>query len=359
MKILLTSVALSAIIVAPVSAKELKVFNWAEYIGPETIENFEKETGIDVTYDTYDSIETLETRILAGGSGFDVVVAAGPTAQRFISAGLVEPLDTGAFNNYGNLDPEILSRVEGFDPGGAHIIPYMWGTVGIGYNPAKVEEVLPGADMTDLSVLFDPSSAAKLSECGLAMINSPNEVLGVALNYLGDDPYTGDKRAVKQAEDLVTAIRPHVRYFDSVKPIDDLATGEICAALMYSGDSGIAAYAAEEANNGIEVAFAIPQQGTLAYVDSFLTLADSANKEEAQAFLDYMMRPEVIADASNFVFYANANVASKEFVDAAITGDPNIYPPAEIMERLYAEVPLGNKAQRLRTRTWTRIKTGR
>ncbi|MDA7949688.1 MAG: polyamine ABC transporter substrate-binding protein [Hyphomicrobiaceae bacterium] len=358
MKKLLTTAALTAALAAPLGAQELKVFNWAEYIGPDTIANFEAETGIDVTYDTYDSIESLETRILAGGSGFDVVVAAGPTAQRFISAGLVQPLDTGAFSNYGNIDPEILARVDGFDPDGNHIIPYMWGTIGIGYNPAKIEEVLPGVDMTDLAVLFDPANAAKLAECGLGVIDSPNEVLGVALNYLGDDPYTDDKGTVKKAEELVTAIRPNVRYFDSVKPIDDLATGEICAALMYSGDSGIAAYAAEEAGNGIEVAFAIPQQGTLAYVDNFLLLADSANKEAAQTFLDYMMRPEVIADASNFIFYANANAASKEFVDPAITGDPNIYPPAEIMDRLYAEIPLGNKAQRLRTRTWTRIKTG-
>ncbi|WP_428642715.1 extracellular solute-binding protein [Roseibium sp.] len=358
MKKLLIGVALSATVSAPLSAEELKIFNWAEYIGPETIANFEKETGIDVTYDTYDSIEMLETRILAGGSGFDVVVAAGPTAQRFISAGLVEPLDAAALSNQGNIDPEISERVEGFDPGSKHIVPYMWGTVGIGYNPAKVEEVLPGADMTDLSVIFQPDNAAKLAECGLAVINSPNEVLGVALNYLGAAPYGNDKGDMKKAEALVASIRPSVRYFDSVKPIDDLATGEICAALMYSGDAGIAAYAAEEANNGVDVEFSIPQQGTLAYVDSFLVLADSTNKEAAHVFLDYMMRPEVIADASNFVFFANANAASKEFVDPAITGNPNIYPPTEIMERLYAEIPLGNKAQRLRSRTWTRIKTG-
>ncbi|MES0884576.1 extracellular solute-binding protein [Roseibium sp. SCP14] len=358
MKRLLATAALSAVMATPLSAEELKVFNWAEYIGPETIANFEKETGIDVTYDTYDSIETLETRILAGGSGFDVVVAAGPTAQRFITAGLVDPLDKDGLSNYGNLNPEIIDRIQGFDPEAKHIAPYMWGTIGLGYNPAKIKEILPDADMSDLGTLFNEANAAQLAKCGLAVIDSPNEVLGLVLNYLGEDPSSGKKATVKKAEETIAAIRPHVRYFDSIKPIDDLATGEICAALMYSGDAGIAAYAASEAGNGTEVLYAIPKQGSLVWVDSFLVLSDAANKDAAAKFIDYMMRPDVIADATNFIFYANANSAATELVDPEITGDPNIYPTPEVMERLYPEVALNNKAQRLRTRTWTRIKTG-
>ncbi|NVO57413.1 extracellular solute-binding protein [Rhodobacteraceae bacterium B1Z28] len=358
MKKLMTTAVLGVALATPLAAEELKVFNWAEYIGPETIANFEAETGIDVTYDTYDSIETLETRILAGGSGFDVVFAAGPTAQRFIGAGLIAPLDKAALANHGNLNPAVIERIQGFDPGAEHLAPYMWGTIGLGFNPAKVEEVLPGADMSDLAMIFDPANAEKLAQCGLAMIDSPNEVLGLILNYLGEDPQTADKAVMKKAEDVLTAIRPHIRYFDSIKPIDDLATGETCVSLIYSGDAGIASYAASEADNGVEVFYSIPKQGSLVWVDSMITLADAENKDAAAKFIDYMLRPEVAAEATNFLYYANANAAANDLVDAEITGDPNIYPTPEVMERLYPEVALGNKAQRLRTRTWTRIKTG-
>ncbi len=358
MKKLLTSAALATAMAVPAVAEELKVFNWAEYIGPETISNFEAETGIDVIYDTYDSIETLETRILAGGSGFDVVFAAGPTAQRFITAGLISPLDTAALSNHGNLNSDVVARIQGFDPGAKHLVPYMWGTIGLGYNPAKVEAVLPGADMSDLASLFDPANAEKLAQCGIGMIDSPNEVLGLILNYLGEDPQTADKAVMQKAADVLTAIRPHIRYFDSIKPIDDLATGETCVSLMYSGDAGIAAYAASEAGNGVEVYYSIPKQGSLVWVDSMITLADADNKDAATKFINYMLRPEVAAEATNFIYYANANAAADDLVDPEITGDPNIYPTPEVMERLYPEVALGNKAQRLRTRTWTRIKTG-
>lgn len=339
-------------------AEEVKIFNWAEYIGPETIAAFEAETGIDVIYDTYDSIETLETRILAGGAGFDVVFAAGSTMQRFITAGLLQPLDKDALSNHSNLEPDVLARIEGFDPGAAHAVPYLWGTIGIGYNPAKLAEVLPDADPADLATIFDPANAEKLAECGLAVIDSPNEVLGIALNYLGEDPYTTDKDVLARAEDLITAIRPHIRYFDSIKPIDDLATGEICAALIYSGDAGIATLAAMEAENGIDVFYSIPQQGSLVWVDSMTILAEADNSEAAHQFINYMLRPEVIAEATNYLFYANANSAATELVDPMISGDPNIYPTPDVLARLFSEEVLGNKAQRLRTRTWTRIKTG-
>lgn len=359
MKAITTPLALCASLIAlPAAAEELRVFNWAEYIGPDTIATFEAETGIDVTYDTYDSIETLETRVLAGGSGFDVVFAAGPTVSRFATAGLLAELDKGALDNLDNLDPTITAGMRAFDPENAHTVPYMWGTIGIGYNPAKVAEVLPGADMTDLATIFDPANAEKLAECGLSILDSPNEVLGIALHYLGEDPYSASKSAVAKAEELIAAIRPHVRYFDNIKPIDDLATGETCAGLIYSGDAGIAAYAAAEAGNGVEVRYAIPKQGTLIWIDSMTVLAEAPNKDNAWTFLDYMLRPEVIADATNYLFYANANAAATAVIDPEIAGDPNIYPPAEVREKLFSETVLSNKAQRLRTRTWTRIKTG-
>jgi putrescine transport system substrate-binding protein len=359
MKSFIQTMFLLAVLTAtPAVADELKIFNWAEYIGPNTIPNFQKETNVKVTYDTFDSLETMETRILAGGSGFDVTVPSGAPLDRFIKAGLLSPLDKTALPNYANLNPTVLKWMQGFDPDNKYAVPYMWGTVGIAYNPTKLAEVLPGADPSDLATIFNPANAEKLAKCGLGIIDSPNEVLAIALNYLGKNPYTLDAGELAEAEKLITAIKPSVRYFDSLKPIDDMATGEICVALMYSGDAGIAANAALQAKKDTKVLYAIPKQGTLLWIDSFVVLADSPNKTTAHTFLNYMMKPAVIAESSNYLFYANANAAATPFVDTAVTSNPNIYVPPELQNKLFAEKILDNKALRLRTRTWTRIKTG-
>ncbi|MCO4838940.1 MAG: extracellular solute-binding protein [Rhodobacteraceae bacterium] len=358
LKAISTALVVPFALAMPATAQELRVFNWADYIGESTIQDFEAETGIDVIYDVYDSIESMETRILAGGSGYDVVFGSGPSMQRFQQAELLQTLDKDALANIGNLDPAINARLAAYDEGNVHGIPYMWGTIGLAYNPALVAEVMPDADMSDLANFFTPENAAKLGECGLAVIDSPNEILGIALTYLGYEPDTNDGAQIDEATELMLGVRPNIRYFNVPKIVDDLATGEICAALTYSGEASLAAYAAGEADNGIEVLYSIPQQKTIIWIDAMFMLGGGPNQDAANQFLDYMMRPEVIADASNYVFYANGNAASFDLIDTDVTGDPNIYPSAEVLDGLFPDLILPLRSQRLRTRAWTKIVTG-
>ena len=358
-KKLIATVAFSATIAMPASAEEeVRVFNWAEYMGDNTLADFTKETGIKVVYDTYDSIESMETKVLTGGSGYDVVFAAGPPIERFGGAKLLKELDKKSLKNLGNLDPVIMKILAGHDPENTHAIPYMWGTIGIAYNKSKIEERMKDAPVNSLDIIFKPELSAKFADCGIAVLDSPGEVLNIALNYLGLDPKSSKKSDIKKAEELITAVRPNIRYFNSVKPIDDMATGEICLALMYNGDAGIAAEAATKADKGTEVLYRIPNEGTILWVDSMFMPIDATNIENAHKFMDYMMRPKVIADISNGIFYSNANKASVEFLDKEISSDPNIYPPKEVVDNLFPDVALAKKATRLRTRAWTKVKTG-
>lgn len=342
----------------PAIAEELQVFTWADYFAEDTVSNFEAETGIDVVLTYYDSSETMETRILTGGSGFDVVLSASSSVSRFVTSGLLTELGTLPLQNIGNLDPVILEKLTLTDGGGFYSVPYMWGANGIGYDKAKVEALVPGIDMSDLKNFYDPEVMAKLSECGFAIIDSPSEIIGVTLNYLGHSPQSSERAEIDAAMELLEGIRPHIRYINSVKIIDDLASGEICAAFTYSGDAATAGVAAAAAGNGIDIQFVIPQQGTVLWVDVWNVLAEGPNPSASAKFLDYIMRPEVIADISNTVNYANANLLSKPFVLEEIRNDPGLYPPTEVQARLYPSVALGDDAQRLQTRAWTRFKTG-
>ena len=357
-KLLLFCVFASFGIMSISHGAELKVFNWSDYIGETTIEDFEKETGIDTTYDLYDSIETMESRVLAGSSGYDVVFASAASISKFVQSGLMLPLDKSRLSNIGNLDPVINERLSGYDVDTKHSISYMWGTIGLGYNKKLVSEVYPDADMSDLSTFFDPSKASKLAKCGLVSLDSPSEVLSIALAYLGYDPATSSSQEIDEARDLMLGVRPHIRYFSNVKHIDDLATGEICAALSYNGDAAIAQLAADEADNGHELTYAIPQQPTLIWIDAMIILKDAKNIDEAYKFIDYMMRPQVAADATNYVFYPSANKAAFDLIDPAVTGDPNAYPPQSIIDNLFPDVLVPQKVQRLRTRAWTKVTTG-
>lgn len=358
-KTITTTIALTSCMAVPALAADLKVFNWAEYMGESTLADFTKETGIKVVYDTYDSLESMETKILTGGAGYDVVFAAGPVVERFVGAKLLKNLDQESLTNKGNLDKSLMKVLAGHDPKNAHAIPYMWGTVGIAYNEAMIEKRMKDAPVNSLDIIFKPEISAKFADCGIAVLDSPGEVLNVALNYLGLDPKSSKKGDIKKAQELVTSIRPNIRYFNSVKPIDDLATGEICIALMYSGDAGIAADAASKGGKGIELSYSIPKEGTIMWFDSMVIPSDSASTKEAHQFINYMMRPKVIADISNSIFYSNANSASQEFVDKEITSDPNIYPSEAVRAKLFPDVALAKKPTRLRTRAWTKVKTGR
>jgi putrescine transport system substrate-binding protein len=340
--------------------KVLNVYNWSDYIAEDTIANFEKETGIKVTYDVFDSNEVLEAKLLAGNTGFDLVVPSLTFLARQIEAGVFRPLDKSKLDNYKNLDPQLMQRVATLDKDNAHAIPYLWGTTGIGYNVNKVAEVLgDDAPVDSWSLLFDPENLKKLKACGVAFLDAPVEVIPAALNYLGEDPNTFDAKLIQgKAQDLLTELRPYITYFHSSQYINDLANGDICVALGWSGDILQAADRAAEADNGVEVAYVIPKEGAAMWFDMMAIPKDAKHPDNAHLFLNYLMRPDVIAEISNYVWYANANTASTPLVDKEILEDPGIYPTAEAASKLYTFKVLPPKVDRIYTRTWTRVKTG-
>ncbi|MFN6951389.1 MAG: extracellular solute-binding protein [Albidovulum sp.] len=348
----------SFFLAADARADDLAIFNWADYFAPDTIAAYEAETGTRVTLDHYDSNEVLETKLLVGGSGYDVVFPAASNAERAFRAGALLPIDPTRLSNYANLDPDILAALDVVPGGRALGVPYTWGTVGIAYNPALVAGRIGDQPMDTLDVLFDPAIANRLADCGIAMIDSPAEVIAIALNYLGAAPYSDDPADLERAGALLSAVAPSVRYFSNQKATGDLAAGAICVALVYSGDAAIAQARAIEAGNGVEVRYAIPREGTLMWIDLMAIPADSARVDAAYRFIDYMLRPEVIAGVTNAVFFANANLAAAAHVDPAILEDPGLYPPKAVRDRLFPDRSLEAGPLRNRTRLWTRIKAG-
>jgi putrescine transport system substrate-binding protein len=341
--------------------KVVNVYNWSDYIAEDTLENFTRKTGIKVTYDVYDANETLEAKLLAGRSGYDVIFpSAQPFAQRHVASGVYRPLDRAKLPHYKNLDPEILKALEKVDPGNRHVVPYMWGTTGIGYNVAKVREVLGDkAPVDSLRLLFDPEVVSKLAGCGVTLMDDEAEAFGAALIYLGKSANTTDPKDLEAAADLIMKVRPHIRYFHSSQYINDLANGDVCVAQGYSGDVLQARDRAEEAGNDVEVGYSIPKEGAILWFDVMAIPSDAPHPDNAHAFIDFLLRPDVIADVTNYVSYANANLAATKLVDEEIRNDPSIYPPKLVRARLVtSEVPPA-EIQRLRTRTWTRVKTGR
>jgi putrescine transport system substrate-binding protein len=339
----------------------LHVYNWSDYIAADTLKDFEAATGIKVVYDVYDSNEIMEAKLLAGGSGYDVVFpTAQPFAERQITAGLYRKLDKSKLTNYGNLDPTILKPLETADPGNEHAVPYMWGTTGIGYNVEKVKARL-GDDMpTDTwGLIFDPAIAARLADCGISVMDDSMEAMTAALLYLGKDPNTQDQKDFDAVAELFKQVRPFLRYFHSSQYINDLANGDLCVAHGYSGDILQARDRAEEAGKNVEVAYSVPREGAILWVDVMLVPADAPHPDNAHAFINYLLQPEVIAAISNEVAYANANRAATDLVDEAIRNDPGIYPAEETLERLVSMQTMPDRVQRNKVRVWTRIKSGR
>jgi len=338
--------------------KVLNVYNWSDYIAEDTISNFEERTGIKVNYDVFDSNEVLEAKLLAGNSGYDVVVPSAGFMERQIQAGVFSELDKSKLENYGNLDEEILERVSAHDPGNKHAIPYMWGTTGFGYNVNKVEEAMSDAPVDSWAMLFDPDVVSKLQSCGVTLLDAPTEVFSNLMAYLGRDPNSESAEDIKLFEEHMLKVRPYIKYFHSSQNINDLANGEICVAMGWSGDMLIARDRADEANQGIEINYVIPKEGAVIWFDNLAIPSDAPHPENAHLFLDYIMEPEVAAAISNYVFYANANSASEEFVDEEVMTDPGIYPTAEVKKNLFPDLAESPKFTRLLTRAWTKIKTG-
>ncbi|MCB1646470.1 MAG: extracellular solute-binding protein [Pseudomonadales bacterium] len=342
------------------AAEALHIYNWSDYIAEDTIAEFEKASGITVTYDVYDSNEVLEAKMLAGRSGYDLIFpTARPFADRGIRAGLYQPVDKAALTNYGNLDSNINKSLADIDPGNEFLVPYMWGTTGIAYNVEKVKEVL-GADasLDSWSLIFDPETVKKLQRCGVALMDDPTEVFVAARAYKGQATDDFSKKAMEEAAATVAAVRPYIRYFHSSQTINDLANGDICVAHGYSGDMLQASNRASEADNGVTVQYVVPQEGAVVWTDVMAIPADAPNAAAANRFINYILQPEVIAPVTNYVAYANANAAATPLVDEAVRSNPGVYPAAATMEKLLVLKTPSDKETRTMNRLWTRAKTG-
>lgn len=344
----------------PADAGVLNIYNWSDYITPETLERFTRETGIKVVYDVYDSDEVLEAKLVTGNSGYDLVFPSLPFAQRHIAAGLYGQLDASKLPSRGNLYPDIVAAVAATaDPGNAYLVPYMWGTTGLGFNVAKVRERLGDVPLDTWSILFDPANAAKLADCGISVIDESQEAFAAALLHAGRDPNGASPEDIEVVRAAFAAIRPHIRYFHSSKYIEDLANGEICLAVGYNGDVLQAAARAEEVGNGVEIGFAIPREGAMRWVDSMAIPSDAPNRDNAHRFIEFMLQPDVIAPISDYVNYANANKAATPLVAASVREDAGVYPGDEVLARLVSPQTLPEDLNRARVRAWTSIKSGK
>ncbi|MDN6857527.1 extracellular solute-binding protein [Pseudomonas sp. CAN2814] len=342
------------------AAPEVRIYNWFDYIGPDTLKGFQSETGIKPQYDVYDSNEVLEAKLLSGHSGYDVVVPSDSFLPNYLKAGVFQPLDKSKLPNWKNLNPALLKVLESKDPGNQYVMPYMWGTNGIAYNVDKVKAVLgDNAPVDSWDLVFKPENLAKLKSCGVAFLDSPTEVIPQVLHYLGLSPNSHNPDDYKKAEALLAKLRPNITYFSSSKFVTDLANGDVCVALAWSGGAMQAANRAKEAGNGIHIEYRIPKEGAAAWFDVLAIPKDSKNVEQAHAFLNYLLRPEVVAPISDYVAYANPNQAADGLISKELHDNPNVYPPADVQAKLFSVEMLPPKLERIRTRTWTQVKSGK
>jgi putrescine transport system substrate-binding protein len=339
------------------SGKVLHVYNWADYIGESTIHDFEARTGIKVVYDVYDASEVLQTKLLTGQSGYDVVVTSGAATGRLIASGAIRKLDRSQLRNLGNLDPQLMQRVTLYDPGNEHALPYLWGTTGIGYNPDKVEQVLGTRTLDSLAAVFDPAMAAKLAQCGITWLDAPADVFQLAFIYLGLDANSHRPEDIAAAEALLLRARPYVRYFHSSQYLNDLASGEVCLSIGWSGGIEQARNRGAQGDIPVEVVYVIPREGAPLWTDLVQVPVDAPHPENAHRFIDYLLEPEVIAQITNAVGQANGNAASLPHVAESIRNDPAIYPSSEVYRRLTIDRTWSPEQTREVNRAWTRIKT--
>ncbi|MCP5328270.1 MAG: polyamine ABC transporter substrate-binding protein [Sinobacteraceae bacterium] len=339
--------------------KVLNVYNWSDYIDPSVLEDFTRETGIKINYDVFDSNEALETKLLTGNTGYDIVVPSASFLERQIKAGVFRKLDTSLLPNLKNLDPEITQRVALHDPGNEHSVNYLWGTSGVGYNVAKIKERLPDAPVDSFAMFYDPQVVSKFKDCGVTLLDAPSEVVGTVLIWLGKDANSEKAEDLAAAEKVLMAIRPYVKYVNSSKYIEDLANGEVCLSLGWSGDVLQSRDRAREAGKGIEVNYLIPREGAVMFFDMLAIPADAKRPKNAHLFIDYLLRPEIAAKNSEFVNFANSNAASWPLISEAVRNDRGVYPSDEVKPKLVPDLAESQEFTRQLTRTWTRFKTGK
>ena len=344
--------------IAWADAKEVNVYNWADYIGETTIADFEAATGIKAVYDNYDSAEACEAKLMAGSSGYDVVVTASRNIPRFIPANVIQKIDKAKLPGIKHLDPAVLAVVAKLDPGNEHTIPYMWGTTGITYNTKLVEARVPGANLKSFDVYFKPEIVSKLSDCGINMIDSPATIMPMLLAYLGKDPLSENPADLDAVVEAFAKVRQSITAFDNNQYTTRLVAQELCMTTNWAGDYATALNRAKESNIDISLRYEVPETGGTMWLDTFVIPKDAANVEAAHVFLNYMLEPEVIAKATNYVSYANANKDANPFVDKTILENPAVYPDAEVMKRVFLPKAVSPEYESARTRAWTKIMTG-
>jgi putrescine transport system substrate-binding protein len=352
--------ALAMPFIKPAYAEDavLNVYNWADYIGETTLEDFQKSSGIQVTYDTYSSTEDMEAKMLAGSTGYDVVLHTGLSLPTFLKAKIYQELDKSKLPSWSNLDPEILRIMQSYDPGNTHAALYMWGSVGITYNLDMVKERLPNADLESLDTIFKPENAAKLADCGISILDSPTDAMPMLLKYLGKD---GDTTNIADYDAVVAAFKPireYIKTFDNTNYLNAIPNGELCAVNSWSGDYSTAATRAKEVGLKINLGYFVPKTGAPAWVDGWCIPNDAQHKDNAHKFIEFMLQPEVVAKCTNFTNYANANKEAKKFVDPAILANPAVYPNEAVIQRLWAPKPYSDEQERAYTRAWQTIKSG-
>ena len=336
----------------------LNVYNWADYIHPDTIPNFEREFGIDVNYDLYDSTEVVEAKLLAGSTGYDVVFHSMRYSSRLIPIGVYQPLDRSKLPLWDNLDPWVLEAIEAYDPGNRYAMPYMWGSTGFAYNVDLILERMPDAPLNSGDMLFKPEVVSQFADCGVSILDEPTDVIPMVMLYLGHDANSMDPDHIAQVEAVLKSVRPYIKYFSSTKMINDLPNLEVCLAMSWSGDYAQARQRAREAGVDIHLAYKTPKEGTVIWFDGIFISADASHPGNAYKFLNYLLRPEVIAKISDETRYANANRKSFPYMLPEVANDPAAYPSAEQLQLLNAGLIFGPKLERRRTRAWSRIKTG-
>ncbi|BCX67485.1 MULTISPECIES: polyamine ABC transporter substrate-binding protein [Pseudomonas] len=352
-------VALLSTCCAAANADEtVNISNWNGYIADDTLTTFTKETGIKATYDIHDSNEVLESKLMTGNTGYDVVSPSNHFLSRLIKAGAIQKLDKSQLPNWSNLDPALMKKLEVNDPGNQYGYPYMWGTAGIGYNVEKIKAIFGNTDVThSWSLFFDEANIKKLSECGVAIIDNPTQVLPITLNYLGLPPHSHEPADYKKAEQALLKIRPYVQYFHASKYISDLANGNVCAVIGFNGDIVQAAASAREAKNGIDIAYSIPDEGSTLWFDMVVMPKSAPHEKNGYTYMNYLLQPQVIANISNSIHYANPNSAADAYVVPAVKQDLAIYPPKTVMDKLFTVEDLPASIARLTTRLWTKLKT--
>ncbi|MEK1907256.1 MAG: polyamine ABC transporter substrate-binding protein [Pseudomonas sp.] len=335
------------------------VYNWYDYIGPTTLKDFQRDSGILPVYDTFDSGEVLEAKMLTGHSGYDVVVASNFILPGLIKAGAIQKLDRSQLPNLPHLNPVLLEKLRANDPDNLYAVPYLWGTDGLGYNVDKVKAALgENAPVNSWDLLFKEENLAKLSQCGVALLDAPAEIMPIALHYLGLPPNSSNPEDYKKAQALLLKLRPYITYFDSSKIQSDLSNGDICLALTWSGTVHSAKQAADEAGKGVRVEYSIPVEGAPLWIDNLVLVNDSPRPANGLAFINYLLRPDVVAPATDWIMTANANRDATALVTAAVRDNPGIYPPPEVMAKLFILQPQTHAIERIRTRAWSTIKSG-